>query len=110
MLFPPPNPDETHTFLVPCAARAASIKGLSGSEWYLEEEIINFLKQNHPDTFKLFIEFATAYKEWADLTHRHYKTCGDAPMDPATNMRVIDLIKKRDSTREAVLVHLGLKK
>lgn len=43
-------------------------------------------------------------------SYQHYRISGDAPMDPATNIQLIELSKKRDTTRNAVLVHLGLKR
>jgi hypothetical protein len=108
MLLPPPNESEAHTYLLQCAARTAHRKGMSAAEWYAEQEIVEFLELNHPETFGLLKAFAEAYTPYAKLSYEHYSINGNAPMDPATQAQWVELKRRQNEAREALLRHLGL--
>ena len=109
-MFGPLTPNETRQFLLQCAARAAQIKGLIGAEWYLESELKEYLEKHHPDTFRIYNEFANAYLKWATLTYKSNDAINEGKLDPATQAELASLAEKRDSTRKAILFHLGIEK
>jgi hypothetical protein len=109
-MFGPLSPIETRQFLLQCAARAAQIKGLVGAEWYLEIELKDYLEKNHPETLRIFNNFADAYLKWATLTYEYNDRIVQGKLDPETKTELASLKNERDSTRKAILAHLGIQK
>jgi hypothetical protein len=105
-LLPPMVPSEADRLLVECAVEAALLKGLTHREWYSDQEVIDFLRQKHPETFALFSGFAEAYREWAWARVTRYHAKGSSVLD-APDADIVDLARRRDERREALLSHLN---
>ena len=47
---------------------------------------------------------------WAILTYNSNDSISEGKLDPATQAELNSLAEKRDSTRKAILAHLGIQK
>jgi|ERR1700677_1960916 len=106
----PQTPLEIHQFLFSCLVRTAQIKGFKNAEFYFFDDLLEFLKTNHPDTFNLFLDFKDAYEKWARISRESENAESQAgPVLKASFQEgYASAAAKRDQTRTALLTHLGL--
>jgi len=86
--------------------KTASTLGISDIEWKTTDELLSLIKLKDNQTYDLLTAFIEAYSDWFGF-HKEMERLGNTgKLEPWDAQTLVQKIKQRDETREAIRARL----